>query len=97
MRDYPSIRLLVGGYLNLDWMEDCSSVWECVTRFAEHEELAFALPKEVDAALEEFSSESSMKQFIVDQCGSGYVAEADGWTYRAWLAEVRTRVRDSLS
>lgn len=93
MKDYPALRQLLQAYLHQDWPVEYSDPWDGVADFARSEPAhSTRLPAEIDEILDRFRSESDLRQLVIGQCQSGYLPEADGWTYRDWLTEVRSRV-----
>lgn len=83
----------MGGYLHLDWPEDYDGdPWAAVDDFAVSEpEAAASLRAEVESVLTKYESENGLRQ-LISELGSGYLPEADGHDYRAWLREVAQRV-----
>jgi hypothetical protein len=57
---------------------------------------ASGLSDEIDALLASAPNEDALREVVVDALGSGYLPEAHGWTYRAWLTETATRVEHLL-
>lgn len=93
MLETPALRLLCQGYLTQDWPEDYDGdVWAAVSDFAAIEPDAAGLATEVNAVLATFSTEKDVREFVRNELDLGYLPEADGWGYRAWLAEVVRRV-----
>jgi len=93
MTSLPALEQLFGVYLNLDWIDDYADPWRAIEEFATSEPIdAARLPGEVASLLRGSPSESSLRHRILDELGSGYDPDADGWTYEAWLREVVKRV-----
>lgn len=93
MTAYPALLHLLQGYLHLDWIEEYGDPWAAVLDFARLEpKNASAIGGEIDSVLGKHSSESELRHFLVDECGSGYLPDADGWTYADWLKEVKVRI-----
>jgi hypothetical protein len=92
---FASLRLLFGGYLNLDWIDDYDDPWDAVSDFAASEPSASDLPGEVGVLLSSQPQEPELRHVVVDELGSGYLPESDGWRYDEWLAELAARVREA--
>ena len=92
---FVSLRLLFGGYLNLDWIDDYEDPWEAVTDFANSEPSASDLPDEVGEVLSSQLEEGELRRLVVDELGCGYLPESDGWRYTEWLTELAARVRET--
>lgn len=92
-----ALRLLFGGYLNLDWIDDYDDAWAAVDEFVELESCARDLPGEVSALLSSQPSEGELRRLLVDDLGSGYLPDSDGWRYDEWLAELAMRVEDATA
>lgn len=87
------MRLLCQGYLNLDWSEDYDGdAWTAVSAFIAAEPDSALLASEVSSVLKTHDTEEAVRNFVRKELDPGYLPEADGWTYRAWLAEVARRV-----
>ena len=98
MMELPALRLLLRGYFTIDWPEDYGDPWLAVEDFAKSEpQLAPKLREEVDHLLATTTTEGELRNTVLNEFGSGYVAEADGWEYRPWLKEVVRRVDEELS
>lgn len=93
MLETPALCLLCQGYLTPDWPEDYDGdAWAAVADFAASERDSARLAPEVRVVLETFSTEAGVREFVRNELDLGYLPEADGWDYRAWLAEVARRV-----
>jgi hypothetical protein len=94
MLELPGLRLLLEGYLTLDWPEDYDGdPWAAIDAFAASEpSAAEVLPVEVRQVLAQYPKEEDVRGLVVDKYHSGYLAEADGHSYRDWLAQVARRV-----
>ena len=92
---FVSLRLLFGGYLNLGWIDEYDDPWDAVTDFVNSEPDASDLPGEVGALLSSQPQEDELRRLIIDELGSGYLLESDGWRYDEWLAELAVRVREA--
>lgn len=94
MPDTPALRLLLQGYLSLDWPEDYGDdPWAAVDDFAASEPAAAkALPAEARAVLDENPTEEAVRQLVIGELASGYRPESDGLDYRNWLEQVAQRV-----
>lgn len=90
-----TLRLLFGGYLNLDWIDDYDDPWDAVTDFVQSEPSSSDLPGEVVTLLSSQPQERELRRLVVDELGSGYLPESDGWRYDEWLAELADRVREA--
>lgn len=97
MSELPGLRLLLSGYLHLDWPEDYGSdLWAAVDDFATSEpEAAEGLAAEIESVLTDYGSEDELRR-LVFELGSGYLPEADGYEYRSWLQQVAQRVAGTL-
>ncbi len=97
MIDLPALRLLVQGYLNLDWPDDYGDPWRAVDDFLQNE------PSHVGLLLDEIenllrdASEEALRRLILEDLGSGYLPETEGWAYRSWLTELARRTSKALS
>lgn len=93
MKSYPALSLLLQGYLNLDWPDEYEDPWRAVDDFVASEPVATDVPSEVKDILAWGPSDADLRQLLVEQLGSGYLPDADGWTIADWLAAVADRVR----
>lgn len=93
-RQTPELALFLGGYLHQDWPEDLEGdPWNAVVHYVnDYGTDADDLASEIDVLLDSLD-EPGLKQRVED-LGSCYLPEVDGWTYRGWLAEVATRAKD---
>jgi hypothetical protein len=92
---FVSLRLLFGGYINLDWIDDYDDPWDAVADFVASEPGASDLPGEVGSLLSSQPLEPELRRLVVNELGSGYLPESDGWRYDEWLAELAARVREA--
>lgn len=93
---FDGLRLLFGGYLNIDWADDYDDVWAAVAHFVESEVLAQRVPSEVAAMLSSGPSEAALRRVVIEQLGSGYLPDADGWRFDDWLTELSARIVGAL-
>lgn len=93
---HQALTLLVQGYLNLDWPDDYSSTWAAVDDFIESEPRAPGLPIEIDDVLHRMPSEDDRRRYVLDDLGSGYLPDADGYTMTSWLEALKDHVKDRL-
>jgi len=93
--DLPALTLLLQAYLNIDWLNEYGEPWLAVQGFATNEPIAIDLSAEVEGLIAQDGSEEELQHLIVEEMGSGYLPEADGWTYREWLRELQTRVAEA--
>jgi hypothetical protein len=93
---YPALKQLLQGYLNLDWPDDYADAWAAIDDFAAYEPIAGRLADEVTMLLDSAPTEEGLREFVVDELGSGYLPEADGFRMRDWLMAVRQRVQGAL-
>ena len=52
--------------------------------------------KTLPGFLRPFHREEEVRRVVLDDLGSCYLAEVDGWTYRGWLEAVADRVDEVL-
>ncbi|MFV0317961.1 MAG: contact-dependent growth inhibition system immunity protein [Microthrixaceae bacterium] len=91
-QDFPALRLLLQGYLGLDWPEEYGDPWTAVEDFVKSEPAsASRITIEVGRVLEG-AAEDGLHHLMVSDLSSGYLPPADGWTWRSWLEEVVRRV-----
>jgi hypothetical protein len=97
MTSLTALRLLLQGYLNYDWPDEYDDPRMAVDDFARSEPaLARVLSGDVEHVIANANGESQLRRVVVDELGSGYLPEADDWTYLQWLKEVVRRVEDRL-
>jgi hypothetical protein len=97
MTEFESLRLLLGGYLHEDFNDEFGDSWRAVDGFAVNEpEDPPHIRDEVTRLLASVSSEAELRRIVLDELGSCYLPEADGWTYRGWLEAVADRVDETL-
>jgi hypothetical protein len=97
MTDFESLRLLLAGYLHEDFHDDYGDAWGAVDAFALNEpEDPPHVREDVTRLLATVSSEQEVRRIVLDDFGSCYLAEVDGWTYREWLQAVADRVDEIL-
>jgi contact-dependent growth inhibition (CDI) system CdiI-like immunity protein len=97
--DYPALTQLLAGYYHQDWREDHDSpdaALEAFVRDASAETVA-AAATEIDRLLSAGYDDTALSQLLVDGFDCNYVAETDGLTSAAWLAEVRDSLRAAAS
>lgn len=96
MNDHPALAHLLQAYLHLDWPEDYGDPWAAIDDFLRSEpEHAGRLAAEIDRLLGAVSDEAELKTLVVEELGSCYLPEADGWSYASWLAEIAWRAMDA--
>jgi hypothetical protein len=84
---------LVETYLDRHFQMEHAGVWAAVDAFARGQTyLAPDLRGEVEQLLHSGVTDDDLRTFMANELKSGYNPEGDGWTYRAWLAEVAERV-----
>ncbi len=92
MKNRPALKQLLQGYLHLDWPEEYGDPWCAVADFLRSEpEYAPLLAAEVSDLLVAASGEDDFRRVVLEDLGSGYLPEADGWTYEGWLQELARR------
>src|SRR5947209_4608918 len=97
MTGFGSLQLLLAGYLHEDFPDDYGDAWGAVEAFALNEpEDPPRIRDDVTKLLATVSSEEEVRRVVLDDLGSYYLAEADGWTYREWLQAVADRVDELL-
>jgi contact-dependent growth inhibition (CDI) system CdiI-like immunity protein len=97
MTDFASLRLLLGGYLHEDFDDEFGDSWGAVEAFAQNEpEDPPHIREDITRLLATVSSEEEVRRLVLDEFGSYYLAEVDGWTYRGWLEAVADRVDQAL-
>jgi hypothetical protein len=97
--DYPALTQLLAGYYHQDWREDHASsdaALQAFVRDASAETVA-AAASEIDRLLSAGYDDSALTQLLVDGFDSNYLAETDGLTSAAWLAQVRDSLRAAAS
>jgi hypothetical protein len=90
---------LLAGYYHQDWREDHASpdaALQAFVRDASAETVA-AAGSEIDRLLGAGYDDTALNQLLVDGFDCNYVAETDGLTSAAWLAQVRDSLRASAS
>lgn len=93
---YPALKLLLQGYLSLDWPDDHANAWAAIDDYVTNEPIASQLPDEVGQLVERMPSEEGLHSLVMGELGCGYLPEADGFTMTAWLLAVRERVLGAL-
>lgn len=97
MSHRTALKQLLQGYLNFDWPEEYGDPWSAVADFLRSEpEYGRLLGAEIAALLRTATSEGDLRQVVLGELGSGYLPEADGWTYAAWLREVARRALEQF-
>jgi len=97
MKTFPALRQLLLGYLNLDWPEEYRDPWKAIEDFFRSEsEYRHSIPGEVADLIDIAPSEIKLRRYVLNELGSGYLPEADGWTYRDWLEEISRRAVESV-
>jgi hypothetical protein len=97
--DYPALTQLLAGYYHQDWREDHVSpdaALQAFIRDASAETVA-AAASEIDRLLSAGYDDTALNQMLVDGFDCNYVAETDGLTAAAWLAQVRDSLRAAAS
>ena len=87
MTQYPTLEHFFGAYLNEDWPDDYGNEWTAVDGFIadgppEDPELFRA---EIAQLLAEHPAEEEVRKIVLDDLECGFLADAAGWKYRAWL------------
>lgn len=96
MNDHPALTQLLQAYLHLDWPEDYGDPWAAIDDFLRSEpEQAARLAGEIDRLLGDTAEEAELRRLVVGELGSGYLPEADGWSFASWLAEIAWRAMSS--
>jgi CdiI immunity protein len=86
MTEYPLLWQFFGGYLHQDWRDDYADEWAAVAGFAQDAPMEVPVFRaEIASLLAAHPSEDDVRQVILCDLQSGYLAEVAGWTYRAWL------------
>jgi len=92
MKELPALKLLLQGYLHIDWPEEYNDPWVAVGDYLTSEPgHARMLRDEILYLLKEIPDERKLREVFVDILGSGYLPESDYWTYEEWLLEVVRR------
>lgn len=87
MTKRPALTLLMRGYLNQDWPEEFSDVWEGVNAFVRGEShLVNELRDEVRNLVEQHPSEQKLQALFIDELDGGYWPPGGGTTFTKWLA-----------
>lgn len=86
MNRYPVLWQFLAGYLNQDWSDEYPNEWVALDEYLRGDPAAFpAFCLEIQAVLADHSSELEVRDLIFGEMRCAYLAEVDGWTYRAWL------------
>lgn len=97
MTRFPALQLLLQGYLHADWLDEFPDSWSAVAEFLKSEQNSVgSLLTEIESVLAEKSDQRSVRKLFIEDMGSGYNPEAEGWTVEAWLAELLLRARASM-
>ncbi len=87
----------IGAYLHQDWPDEYGDPWRALDDFIDSEPTQRAtLVTEIHYLLTRIEDESELRRIVVEELGSAYLPEADGWTYRSWLHEVARRASQTL-
>jgi len=86
MKSYPLLWQFFGGYMHQDWRDDYADEWAAVEGFVQDAPTKVAaFRREIATLLTEHPSEDEVRELVLDDLESSYLAEVAGWTYRAWL------------
>jgi len=92
MTSRPALKQLLQGYLHLDWPEEYGDPWCAVADFLRSEpEYALLLATEISDLLMAKLGEDGLRRIVLEDLSSGYLPEADGFTYESWLKELARR------
>lgn len=93
--DYPALAQLFGGYYHQDWREDHASPDEALQAFIRDTspETVTAAANEIDRLLGAGLDDVAVARLLADGLDCNYVAETDGISAPAWLADVRNSLR----
>jgi hypothetical protein len=93
--DYPALAQLFGGYYHQDWRQDHASADEALQAFARDTsaETVSAAATEIDRLLGVGFDDVALARLLADGLDCNYVAQTDGLTAPAWLADVRDGLR----
>lgn len=95
----PQLRQFLGGYFNQDWAHIYGpDPWVVLIRYLADSSASeiTATASQIDELLGSDLSEPALASLLLDELWCYYSADADGWTYRAWLTEVGRQARDAL-
>jgi len=97
MTEYDSLDQLLGGYLNEDWADEYSDLWQAVDDFV-YSQHSFALNLRgvIEDVLRQYTSEDALFAYLL-RLGLGYRIQFHGWTsHRDWLLAVADHVDEVL-
>lgn len=87
MTKYPTLERFFGAYLHQDWRDDYADEWAAVDGF-----IADGTPEdpeffraEVALLLAQHADEEEVRNIVLDDLDSNYLADVSGWKYRDWL------------
>jgi CdiI immunity protein len=93
--DYPALTQLLGGYYHQDWREDHATPEAALQAFVSDasSETVAAAANEIDRLLTAGYDPAALAQLLADGFDCNYLAETDGLSAAAWLAQVRDSLR----
>lgn len=97
MSELQALGVLIGGYLDQNWLDEYGDSWAAVEAFVRWEpDFAPLLHADVKTLLEHVHSDSEVEQRLA-KFGLGFAATNVGWSsYSAWLQAVAERVAELL-
>jgi contact-dependent growth inhibition (CDI) system CdiI-like immunity protein len=95
--DYPNLRLLLAGYLHLDWTWDYSRPEDAVADFivSERRETIREAHQELDEVLRTITGDDL--ETWLDQAPCYYVPGSHGFTAAGWLRRVHEQLARALA
>ena len=86
MTRYPSLFQFFCGYLNPDWPDEYADEWAALDEYLRYNPgSASGFRPDVQAMLEENSTEEDLRKVLYDDLGCAFSVESAGWKYRDWL------------
>lgn len=84
---YPTLDHFFGGYMHQDWHDDYPDEWAALDAFVAEgpPEAADLFRAEIALLLTEHPSEDDVRKIVLDDLDSYYLADVNGWKYRAWM------------
>jgi hypothetical protein len=75
-----------GGYLHQDWRDDYADEWSALDDFlADGPDVVADFRRETGALLAKNHPDDELRRIILDELGSFFLVEVEGWKYRDWL------------
>lgn len=96
MTIHRALALFLQGYLNVDWIDEYGDPWGALDDFIASEPIAETLASEIRAILASGQPDDALRTLVIDDLGSGYLPEADGWEYATWLEKVAERADSAI-